>query len=179
RLAARERVPLEGDVSGVLLHPAEEPGLAEDRRRALPAEGVFGCRERDRRDLVRVDEIGIELERRHHLRAVREARGFLEVRRQHPRAERVREWQKLVGDAHGMALVAERETDLGWLAPGVEHGQLLHRHQPVVERLRWLVGIEASLLEELRVNVHLLEVLVLYRDDLAHALPQSDVDDVI
>src|SRR5437773_6357017 len=78
-----------------------------------------------------------------------------------------------------MALVAEREADLGRLASGVEHGQPLHRHQPVVERLRWLVGIEAGLPEELRIDVHLLEVAVLDRDAVAHALPPADVDDVL
>ena len=178
-LPAGQRVDFEGDVvRRVLLHPAEEPRLAENRGGALLTERVLRCRKREARDLVLVHEVSVERERGDHLGAVREAGHSLEIGREHARAERVGEWQELVRDADGMPLLSEREPDPGRLTSGVEHGELLHRRQPVVERLRRSLRIEARLLELIDVDVHLLEVAVLDRRAVAHALPLADGDHV-
>ena len=179
-LLARQCVDLEVHVGRILLQPAEEPRLAEDDRRALLAERVFGIAERETRHLVLQHEIAEKRQRSHHLRAVREAGGLVEPGAQHPRAPCVRERQELVGDSDRMALAADGKADLRRIAAlRIRDGQLLHRGQPVGERLRRIVRIEAGFLEHVDVDVHLLEVAVLDRDAVAHALPLADLCHVL
>jgi hypothetical protein len=79
-----------------------------------------------------------------------------------------------------MALAADGETHLRRLtALRVGDRQLLMSASHLSKVLGGSSGFEARLLEHVDVDVHLLEVAVLDRDPVAHALPLADLGHVL